>query len=290
MNLNKVQIFSSQDARNAATAFGCGQCMNCRINKGREWSTRILLESMSYASSTFCTLTYSDENLPPNNSLSKKDIQSFLKKLRKQLHPRLIRYFAVGEYGDRTNRPHYHLILFNTSELDHPSIKKGWSFRSEELGHIQVGVFSEQAARYVTGYTLKKLTSKNHPDLPSTECEPEFAIQSKMKGGLGIFTVKRIAKNLKYQTWWKKNKQIVREIRIGGKKYPLGRYLTEAMNKELGITEEEIQESLIKNQADKFLVYRVGNSQYYNNIVDLNEGNRLKQEKRHKIFSSKRSI
>lgn len=42
----------------------------------------------------------------------KRDIQLFLKRLRKRFQPKKIRYFICSEYGPTTNRPHYHGIIF----------------------------------------------------------------------------------------------------------------------------------------------------------------------------------
>ncbi len=66
----------------------CGQCQNCRINKQREWTGRILLEAQMYPISSFVTLTYADEhetriphpeakNLTLSN-LVPKDLSGFL--------------------------------------------------------------------------------------------------------------------------------------------------------------------------------------------------------------------
>lgn len=42
----------------------------------------------------------------------KRDIQLFLKRVRKALPPRSLKYFICSEYGPRTIRPHYHGIFF----------------------------------------------------------------------------------------------------------------------------------------------------------------------------------
>ena len=48
-----------------------------------------------------------------NSVCYKRDVQLFLKRLRKKLQPHKIRYFICSEYGPTTSRPHYHGILFN---------------------------------------------------------------------------------------------------------------------------------------------------------------------------------
>lgn len=95
----------------------CGKCALCKEKKSREWSFRALCENnTSISEPYFVTLTYNPRCVP-KQGLSKKDVQLFLKRLRIRLD-RLnikhnIRYFAVGEYGKKCKRPHYHLILWN---------------------------------------------------------------------------------------------------------------------------------------------------------------------------------
>ena len=94
---------------------GCGKCLSCRIAKRKEWSTRLWHELAYHNKSVFLTLTYDDYNVPDNESLRLKDLQLFFKRLRKSLYkadfPR-IKYFACGEYGNMTARPHYHSIIY----------------------------------------------------------------------------------------------------------------------------------------------------------------------------------
>ena len=93
-------------------AYGCGQCLPCRVNRRRIWTHRVLLEAIKSSESSFITLTYDDENLPENGSLCPSHVRDWLKRIRKKVEPRKLRYFLVGEYGDETKRPHYHVALF----------------------------------------------------------------------------------------------------------------------------------------------------------------------------------
>lgn len=108
--------------------------------------------------SYFVTLTYSDDNLfygTCDPILYKRHLQLHFKKLRKRLEARSIKYYAVGEYGDRSNpgRPHYHYILFYRGNLDRfkllQYIKESW-----DLGISQV-LPVHGAQGYVTKYILK---------------------------------------------------------------------------------------------------------------------------------------
>lgn len=97
----------------------CGKCIGCRLDYSRTWADRMMAEASLYESNYFITLTYDDKYLPekrensPIHSLSKRDGQLFIKRLRKALPDQKIRYFMCGEYGPTSMRPHLHLILFN---------------------------------------------------------------------------------------------------------------------------------------------------------------------------------
>lgn len=94
----------------------CGKCLACRVNRRREWTARLQQEIIYSSSAIFLTLTYSDEHLPldenSNPCVSKRDVQLFLKRLRKHYGPG-IRHFLNSEYGPETHRPHYHAIIYN---------------------------------------------------------------------------------------------------------------------------------------------------------------------------------
>ena len=116
----------------------CGYCMACRIAKNREWAARLLHEKTSFKSSAFLTLTYRPEAIPSNDSLSKDELQRFLKRLRKGLGTRKIRYFASGEYGDLNGHAHYHLIVFGLSlSLEDKAItEKAWPYGFVYFGSV----------------------------------------------------------------------------------------------------------------------------------------------------------
>ena len=74
-------------------------------------------ERTCHAGAFFLTLTYAESRLPENGSLRSKDLQLFFKALRRRVKER-IRYFAVGEYGSETKRPHYHALLYGPHFLE----------------------------------------------------------------------------------------------------------------------------------------------------------------------------
>ena len=110
--INPITITNKASISQEAMEVPCGKCIECRIHQRKEWSLRLLHEMAYHERSVFLTLTYSDENLPDDLSISKRHLQLFLKRLRKQSGRKGIKYFATGEYGESTQRPHYHAIVF----------------------------------------------------------------------------------------------------------------------------------------------------------------------------------
>lgn len=140
----------------------CGRCIGCRLERSRQWAMRCVLESKSWETNCFVTLTYSKAE----RSLNKEDFVLFMKRLRKA-YGNGIRFFHCGEYGEKTERPHHHACLFNLDFED----KKLWSIKggnklhtSEKLnsiwshGYCVIGEVNFESAAYVARYIMKKIT------------------------------------------------------------------------------------------------------------------------------------
>ena len=141
----------------------CGKCLACRIKKRKEWQIRMLHELNYHDDAVFLTLTYSDEYLPDNNSLVKRDLQLFIKRLRKNLGDRKIRYFACGEYGELSQRPHYHLIIFGLGLKpdDKELVMKAWNkceWTNPQIRTKSFGIAEPDSIAYVAGYIDKKFS------------------------------------------------------------------------------------------------------------------------------------
>lgn len=171
----------------------CGQCVGCRLEKSRQWAVRCVHENKMHAVSSFVTLTYDDDHLPKDGSLVKRDLQLFMKRMRKARDEK-IRFFACGEYGDRTNRPHYHLLLFNCWFPDRRLRKRSAGghdcYDSAELrslwpaGQNIIGDVTFESAAYVARYVMKKITG----DIAEWHYggrEPEFTLMSR-RPGIGL--------------------------------------------------------------------------------------------------------
>lgn len=160
----------------------CGKCLNCRIQKRTEWSMRLWHESEIWKEKVYLTLTYDEDNIPQNRSLRKTDLQKFFKRVRKRMKDRKIKYFACGEYGEETERPHYHAIVFGLglSENDKQIVKDCWKFQNWKVVNNKCfGLVEPDSIAYVCGYIHSKLSG----DMAEEEYEkkgrePVFKIQS----------------------------------------------------------------------------------------------------------------
>lgn len=213
----------------------CGQCLHCRINHKRTWAGRILLEG-AQNENCFITLTYDNEHLPEGGSLDPNDWTKFKNKLRQWYRQRTgqnLRFFAVGEYGDKTGRAHYHAILFNLSPEHEDTIRKFWG-----MGHVVVGDLGPGSAQYVAHYTTKKLTNqKDEYVLQKLQGKyPEFARMSRIPpiGAPGAANILAILQTATGQESLKQN-GVPRTFRHQGKEWPIGRYWWRWLHQQLKI-------------------------------------------------------
>lgn len=174
----------------------------------------------------FLTITYNEENLPHGNTLVHRDIQLFLKRLRKavsrlkqkaiagrsgsnskpdQKNNNKLRYYMCGEYGDKTQRAHYHMCLYGWDPTDKKfyttsgSTIKSKIYTSETLdkiwgkGNVWIGDVTFESAAYVARYIMKKINGKKqkeHYEVLDPETgeiinrKPEYTKMS-LKPGIG---------------------------------------------------------------------------------------------------------
>lgn len=193
----------------------CNNCGICLQNKKSDWTFRLRVEQDHSYSCNFITLTYDEENVPKNekgqNILQKKDLQDFFKRLRYYSPHDKIRYYATGEYGGETKRPHFHVILFN-AQLS--NILKAWP-----QGHVD----NEKPTPARMGYTVGYLSSIDDDSI-RRGVPKQFSVMSRGKG-LGYQYV------AKFKQWHKDGlKNYTKKNGIYGR---LPRYLKEKIfNKE----------------------------------------------------------
>lgn len=150
----------------------CGKCPPCKLRRVQEWVFRLLIEERHSFSSYFITLTYDTQHVPITKNgfmtLDKRDVQLFMKRLRKHNSAKLT-YYTAGEYGDQKYRPHYHMILFNLE--DQESIFKAW-----DLGDVHIGKVTGDSIAYTAKYIDKQ---KRIPLHRNDDRVKEFSLMSK---------------------------------------------------------------------------------------------------------------
>lgn len=268
----KIRFSRSAGFSDLQLTVPCGQCIGCRIDRSRMWAIRCTHEAKMHEHNCFITLTYSENEVPKHGGLEKSDLQKFFKRLRHYVGP--FRYYACGEYGDSTNRPHYHAVLFgvdfsNRDRKVHsknsrgdilytcPTLDEAWG-----KGHALISSFSYQTAAYVARYVMKKQMGKHahehekyvrtHPITGEIySVPPEFALMS-MRPGIG-------------SDWYQKYKSdafpsdfLIHE----GKKHSVPRYYLDKLKKENPIDYKEIalkrkiarEETADNNTSDRLYV------------------------------------
>lgn len=174
-----------------------------------------MMELRSYKGlAIFLTLTYNEEKVPityygapgtgealPAYTLRLDDLQKFWKRLRKSLPDQKIRYFACGEYGSETWRPHYHAIVFGyrpsdlvlyqrnetSSYFTSDSISRLWPF-----GNVIIAGVNFDTCAYVARYTAKKACTLGEEFYDKFNLEKPFLVMSRRPGiGWSYFETKK---------------------------------------------------------------------------------------------------
>lgn len=237
-------VFSAHRSYAGATAtrIPCGQCRGCRLDRARDWATRCVHESQCHDRNSFLTLTYSDDHLPGDRSVSVRELQLFNKRLRDGVGS--MRFMGCGEYGDLTLRPHYHLLVFGWDPDDKipwrkaksgevlyrsPTLEKFWPY-----GEALIGAVTFKSAGYVARYTMKKAKGDEDPtryvraaahpetgELIEWSVAPEFLLMSR-RPGLGAEWFNRYASDAFPSDF----------LVVDGRKVPVPRFYTERLARE----------------------------------------------------------
>lgn len=205
----------------------CGKCYACVLRRSKAWTFRLQQELNNASSCAFFTFTYSDENLPWENGvpvLRKEHYTTWFKKFRQTMwreqnplgssstYKKLgkdvikLKYYAIGEYGDKTQRPHYHSIIYNLPvRLTKPTYWSTYRDLQEEIqeswrmGEVHVSPATTERLAYCAGYVNKKIYGEkiiyDESSGEIIERPKEFSLMSK---GLGkVFLTPQMVKYLK---------------------------------------------------------------------------------------------
>lgn len=195
----------------------CGHCEFCRYRLSKIWTFRMEVEAMRWQKIGFITLTYNNENLPSDFGLNPAHLTNFIKRLRYYLGSRKIKYYACGEYGEKTHRPHYHLIVYGIDKNDEALVQKAW-----QKGFSMVLTARKGSFEYVAGYVTKKLGNSRSVAKKYNYRYPPF---SRVSQGLGKHLIDKLPSYTPY-------------IYYNGKIQYLGRYLTQKLAERFGVSEE----------------------------------------------------
>lgn len=189
MCLTPIYVRQKMD-NTKAIPLDCGKCPDCVRKRTAQWSFRLRKEAENSHSAHFLTLTYNTEHIPFTETglltLKPDDVTLWLKRLRKQHAKRNpdypnLKYFYCGEYGGKTERPHYHMLLFNAKVED---VEDTWNY-----GAVHYGTVTPASIGYCLKYMIKDGL------ITDDEREPEFARMSK-----GIGAAYLTAENMYWHT------------------------------------------------------------------------------------------
>lgn len=173
---------------------GCGKCDDCKRRYQNDWSIRLANECDCWENVWFITLTYRDECVPyvvdkltgeVHNSVCKEHVQRWLKKFRinyLRLHGEIVhlKYWLTSEYGPRTLRPHYHMLIFG---LDYYEVMDLCNLWLEDYGYYVCKKVDKSrgssfaVSRYVSKYCSKG--SFENPFVAKKLVKPTFHLISK---------------------------------------------------------------------------------------------------------------
>lgn len=184
MSTQCITPIQVSDGKGGKIFVPCGKCVPCGTRRISGWSKRLIEEDKVSSISWFVTLTYDNDHVPMTKNkfmtLRKSDVQGFIKRLRYYSKGKKIKYYAAGEYGSDTMRPHYHLILFN-AEPD--EIDRAWCENGQTIGNVYYGNVQEASV----GYTLKYISKKGKiPMHKRDDRVPEFSLSSTKLGAAYI--------------------------------------------------------------------------------------------------------
>lgn len=202
---------------------------------------RLYHELAYHEDAVFLTLTYNDDNLPENDTLLKRDLQLFFKRLRKNIPcHRKIKYFACGEYGDEKERPHYHAIIFGLSlkPSDRQYVIDSWNkcdWANPKIYDGAFGCVTPESINYVAGYVNKKFSG------------PMAEEQYEQRGREPVFRISSLGLGKQYAL--DEAERITRDLEINyqGRKVSIPRYYL----KVLGIDPDLIKDKALDLSREK---------------------------------------
>ena len=179
MCLSPVTIRRRIAGRDYLNNVPCNKCLECVKDKQNEYIVRSIEEFRKKPMMTFFTLTYSPEALPMNDfeiideesgeisfnevqTLRRSDVSHWLKMFKQRMKRKGLTpdfsYMIKGEYGPKTQRPHYHGLIFGLDEEQVNDLMWTWKTRYgfvcfKKIPSLMSHV--EKVSRYCAKYMIK---------------------------------------------------------------------------------------------------------------------------------------
>lgn len=142
----------------------CRHCLACREERAKEYTIRFLHEIKNkYKNVYMLTLTYKNEDIIEKYQVEKQHITNYIKRVREQLRRydkkhktkyNDFKYFLGAEYGDKTQRPHYHMIIATNYKETRDKFIKDWELH---FGEVDIKDADIRGIYYTIGYCNKKI-------------------------------------------------------------------------------------------------------------------------------------
>lgn len=275
-------------------SFPCGKCFDCRKRRAASWGFRLSQQCQISDTAYFITLTYNTENLhfalkARRPTLNKRDVQLFIKRLRKQHPGQKLKYYLAAEYGGtKKMRPHYHLIIFNMQlttllgeqtarrTLKVPTLyldgKFEYNIKLWDKGHITIGTVTNASSMYTLKYLSKP---KRVPQYKRDDREPEFSLISKNIG-------KNYTDSQQIKDWHRADPNERMFVHFQNYKIAMPRYYKEQIY--TAEEREQIAEHIIEKQKTERIKQRKTEKlkdriKYINNILAIKVDKKRQQNK-----------
>lgn len=191
--------------RKYGTVVPCSRCGNCLDRMIQDRSIRCQVEAKNSLRSYFVTLTYEKDPL----QLYKRDLQGFFKRLRKV--GAKFSYFALGDYGDKFGRPHYHCIFFVKGFFPAEYLSTLWQAgdQTRRRGFVHVRPLTIGRIFYTVRYGY---LAKVDWDKDDKRCKPFFLMSKRPALGSQYLTKAMRRYHRKGNIWYYRDNGFVKAL------------------------------------------------------------------------------
>lgn len=170
---NGGQVPPILDERTIYVPVGCGNCIECRKQKAREWQVRLSEDIRTNNNAKFITLTFSNESIKKlcetktdgnvpitelyqgyelDNWIATRAMRLFNERWRKK-HKKALRHWMITELGHKgTQNIHLHGIIW-TDNIQ--AVESIWQYGYIWKGHMKNGKIINYVNETTTGYITK---------------------------------------------------------------------------------------------------------------------------------------